>query len=85
MQRIVICGAIGAHRVKHGEIVHGAGVALFGRELVPGLRLGDVTVDADALFGSCRSGIALARSRVRPTLVPLRRLLLSALTPRPSA
>ena len=49
-RRIVVGRAVGAHREQHRQIVHGAGVALLGGHLVPGLGLGDVAVDADALL-----------------------------------
>ena len=42
--------AVCAHRKQHRQIVHGAGIALLGGHLVPGLGLGDVAVDADALL-----------------------------------
>ena len=49
-RRLVVGRAVGAHRKQHRQIVHGAGVALLGGHLVPGLGLGDVAVDAEALL-----------------------------------
>ena len=47
---VIVGRAVGAHRVEHRQIVHGAGVTLLGRHLVPGLGLGDVAVDAETLL-----------------------------------
>ena len=64
---VVVGRAVGAHREQHGEVVHGAGIALLGGHLVPGLGLGDVALDADALLVEIADAVLRRRqARARP-------------------
>lgn len=69
--RVVVSGAVGAHREEHSKVVHGAGVALLSRHLVPGLRPGDIALDADALLVEIADAILGRRqSKIGRLLVP---------------
>ena len=85
-RRVIVGRAVGAHRKQHRQIVHGAGVALFGGHLVPGLGLGDVAVDAEALLVEIADAVLRrGKAELGRLLVPFRGGFMSALVPRPSA